>query len=328
VQVNDELSDTAVARIAGCSRSTFSQIKNQKYSGDPDKYLKSLAFWLDEREIRRQTPTTEYAETGIGRLIMTVCRRAADMPSIGLIVTPSGLGKTVALAEFTRRRGDDVIYIQAGEVVAAKRALLIELATALGEPPPIKATLSRIWTDVRRKLAGRYAGGRGRSTLIVIDEATTLRPATLNMLRNLHDDPRCRPGLVLADTWRMDEELHSGRGLPGGYEQLRSRAGAQLRWSHKRAVPTADVRAVAETVLKSLGRNRRLSDAAYKYLTKLAQREGKLRNVVHRLWACHDIGGDQADYSVAQLDYVADMVGHSADSPAAEVPFERTRKTA
>jgi len=325
VQATEDLSDAAVSRIIGCSRSTWSQVKNRKYRGSADDYLRRLRFWLEDREFRRSAPETDYVETSIGRQIMAICRRAAEMPTIGLVVTPSGCGKTVALTEYVRRRAENVVFIQAGEPAATKHALLAEIAAGVGLGLPMRSNFHRTWLEVRRRLAGHYAGGRGQPTLIVIDEATTLRPAALNLLRNLHDDPRCRPGIVLADTWRLDEELHSSRGLAGGYEQLRSRGGAQLRWPAKQAISQADVEQVADAVLAALGHKRRLTQSAYRYLTKIAQREGRLRNVVHRLWAVHDVGREGAAYSLAQLDYVADLVGHDQEIDTNEVPFEHRR---
>jgi hypothetical protein len=89
-------------------------------------------------------------------------------------------------------------------------------------------------------------------------------------------------------------------------------------------IAEADVKAVADSILKSLGHNRELSRASYKYLTDLAARDGGLRNVVHRLHAAHDMAeasGEPATYRVAELDYAAPVVGHAPQIPDAENPF-------
>ena len=112
------------------------------------------------------------------------------------------------------------------------------------------------------------------------------------------------------------------------YEQLRSRAGAQYLMGIDDEIPLADVRAVADSVLAGLGHTGRLRRESYTYLHRLAQMDGKLRNVVHRLWAVHDVAagvGAQPAYSVAELDFVATLVGHQCEMEHPEPPFQRQR---
>ncbi|HUW31123.1 MAG TPA: ATP-binding protein, partial [Planctomycetota bacterium] len=229
------------------------------------------------------------------------------------------------------RVGDRAVYLSAGEAASTKSGMLRELADALGVHVGHRATALAIYRDIRQKLADRYAGGKARPVLLIVDEATTLQPAALNMLRNLHDDGRCRLAIVLADTWRLHAELRNARRLPGGYEQLRSRSGAQYIMPADAEISESDVKAVADSVLKSLGHNRELSRASYRYLTDLAERDGGLRNVAHRLHAVHDLAeasGAVATYRVAELDIVAPLVGHACQIPDAENPFENARGAA
>jgi hypothetical protein len=119
--------------------------------------------------------------------------------------------------------------------------------------------------------------------------------------------------------------------LPGGYEQLRSRSGAQYIMQIHEEISAGDVKAVADSVLKSLGHHRELSQASCKYLTALAEADGALRNVVHRLHAVHDLAeasGAAPTYRVAELDIVAPLVGHACQIPDAENPFENAREAA
>ena len=324
IQAADKLSDNDIGKILGVSRALYSQVKAGKYRGDSQRIFRLIASWLASRAMKAEAPVGDYADTRVGRYISGVCNRAWQMPTIGLIITRSGAGKTAALTAFTRRAGDRVVYLAAGEAASTKTGMLRELADALGVHVGGKATGLRIYRDVRQKLADRYAGGKARPVLLIVDEATTLAPSALNMLRNLHDDGRSRLAIVLADTWRLHAELRNTRRLPGGYEQLRSRSGAQFIMQIDDEIAEADVRAVADSVLKSLGCNRPLSKASYRYLTDLAAMDGALRNVVHRLHATHDLAeasGATPTYRVAELDIVAPLVGHACQIPDAENPF-------
>ena len=326
IQASDKLSDNDLAKILGISRATYSQVKAGKYApGGVQGVYRRIASWLTSRAMKAEAPVGDYVNTRVGRYISAVCQRAWQMPTIGLVITRSGAGKTAALTAFVRRAGDRAYYLSAGEAASTKTGMLRELADALGVHVGHRATSLAIYRDIRQKLADRYAGGKARPVLLIIDEATTLQPAALNMLRNLHDDGRCRLAIVLADTWRLHAELRNTRRLPGGYEQLRGRSGAQYVMGVHEEISAGDVRAVADSVLASLGHKRELSQASYKYLTSLAEMDGALRNVVHRLHAVHDLAeasGAAPTYRVAELDIVAPLVGHAQQIPDAENPFE------
>lgn len=325
IQASDKLSDNDLAKILGISRATYSQVESAKYTGDVQGVYRRISSWLTSRTMKAEAPIGDYVDTRVGRYISGVCHRAWQMPTIGLVITRSGAGKTAALTAFARRAGDRAVYLSAGEAASTKTGMLHELADALGVHVGHRATSLTIYRDIRQKLADRYSGGKARPVLLIVDEATTLQPAALNMLRNLHDDGRCRLAVVLADTWRLHAELRNTRRLPGGYEQLRSRSGAQYIMQIHEEISAGDVKAVADSVLKSLGHHRELSQASYKYLTALAEADGALRNVVHRLHAVHDLAeasGAAPTYRVAELDIVAPLVGHTCQIPDAGNPFE------
>ncbi|MHC4984191.1 MAG: AAA family ATPase [Planctomycetota bacterium] len=326
-QAAEDISHAQLARILGCSPATWSQVARGKYTGDVDHFLRRARTWLERREAGSEVPLTEYVRTSIGRMIHTVCRIAVDQPCMGLVITPSGCGKTAALTEYVRGQGRNrAVYFQAGQVLSTQVALLTELAERLDVTPPARATAAMIYRKIRGRLAGFYAGGKGDPMLIVVDEATTLRTSAINILRNLHDEPACRPAIVLADTWRLDAELHSRHGMAGGYEQLRSRCKAVYKRTVADEIPLADVKAVADSVLAGLGCDQRLHRDGYRFLHKLAQGDGKLRNVVHRLHTVHLMAQEmrrQARYDVAQLDYVATLVGATCEMDHGQtIPFQ------
>jgi hypothetical protein len=328
LQRAENVGDGFVSRsMMRCSPTLWSQIKNHKYLGNGDKYLLRAREWMLRHAERSDEPEVGYVNTSIGRDVMKICHRAWSMPSIGEILAPSGAGKTTALQEYRRRNPERTVLIQAGEAFRTKRGILRALAEALGAHPRANASAPQLYAEVRDHIAELYADGKGDPVLAIVDEATTLEASALNILRNLHDDPKCRLALVLADTWRLDVELHRPSGIAGGYEQLRSRLGAVYRLGSFAAgsgdgeIPLGDVKAVAASVLESLGHDVRLMADAAHFLHRLAQKDGKLRNVVHRLRAVSDVAeqaGCEATFTVAQLDIVADLVGGKCEQEYSE----------
>jgi len=337
IQTLEEIADEQMGAILGCSRSRWNKIKLRRYSGSVQPVLRRLRRWLDERASQAPMATGEYVATHIGRMIQTVCRRATRRQTIGLVVTPAGCGKTLALADYAGRLADKAVLLAGGEICCAKEALAREIADRLGVHVPARGATAVVYREIRRRLAGLYAGGKAAPVTILLDEATSIRPNAVNMLRNLHDDPACRCPLVLADTWRLDSQLHSARGLPGGYEQLRSRAGAQYRLAVDAEIAREDVEAVAASVLSAIGWRRRLPSSSLTYLhrfvanrpdatdrNRVHMRDGALRNVMQRLHAAADVAeaaGRPPAFSVAELDAVAELVGHRMQHPGTPDPF-------
>ncbi len=313
-----------LAGIIGWSAATVSLTVRGEYTGKSDAILNAMDRWLADRQSRTESPEVPFVRTTISRRVQAVANRAWAMPAIGLVITPSGYGKTAALQEVARQRGDRAMFLQAGEAFSSKRELLIQIANGLGIGPRKRWTIGGIYRAVQKALAKKYAGGQGDPFLILIDEATTLSPAALNILRNLHDDAACRLAIVLADTWRLDAELHSRKGIAGGYEQLRSRCRAVYQAKAGEVISAADVRKVADALLASMGHTRRIDPEAYRFMAKIAEAEGALRNVVARLQtvqAVAEAAGARARYTVAELDFVAPLVGAVCEINHEAAPF-------
>ncbi|HUU58041.1 MAG TPA: ATP-binding protein [Phycisphaerae bacterium] len=342
-QAVEGVSNKQVSAMIGYSESVWPLVRSHKYTGDTQAVLRKAREFMEQLATQLPMQAGEYVPTSIGRMVLTVCTRATRRNTIGLVVTPAGCGKTLAMREAARRGGDRAVYLAGGEAVHAKTALAWELADRLGVPIPTRGSTAVVYRGLRKRLAGLYAGGRGVPVTILVDEATAMRPDAINLLRSLHDDPTCRTPIVLADTWRLDAQLHSPRGLPGGYEQLRSRAGAQYKLAVDAEIAADDVRAVADAILATLGRTRPLPARSYQYLHRQVAnrpaggrrgghvlRDGALRNVMQRLHAVADVCeaiGRPAAWSVAELDAVAEMVGHRPMHPDAASPFEPAATT-
>lgn len=323
-QAAKDLPDWKMARLIGCSPAVWSQMKRAKYTGNTDKYLHQARRNVAAKVDAITAPATDYVETAFTRRVMQVCRIAWEMPCMGKVIAPSGAGKTAALREFARRNPDHVVYLQAGPAIGSMRDLLAEIAMALGLKASTGWSAAQLFGAVRHKCADAYAGGSGLPLCLVIDEATTLAPKAINALRSLHDLEDCRAAVVLADTWRLDGELASRHGIPGGYEQLRSRFGAVAVMTANEEIPAEDVRRVAESLLAGVGHKRPLAVRALEYLHGLAQQDGRLRNVVFRLLAANLLAErNQAtpQFSLQELDYVAPLHGAESRLKHTALPF-------
>ena len=338
LQASENISNARIAKMAGIKASTFSRVVRGEYSGNTDKYLRRVRSMLHRLTNKVDVPETDYVSTSVGEQILVACQMALHPPCIGIVKAPSGGGKTAALAEMARSLTQShCAYISAGQVCSSTRELLVELAARLGMSPRSRFTSAQLYRDVRDKLAERYQGGRNQSYMIIIDEATTLRASAINMLRNLHDDPACRPAIILADTVsRLDGFLYSRAGIAGGNEQLRSRAKAQfIRDADARFGWTVDARGrdvrnltdvklVADATLGQLGFDGKLNVHAYTFLHELANQPGALRNVTARLqavWYFAQQAKCRPEFTRPQLDFLGELSGMQTEGQYERPPF-------
>lgn len=330
IETAEGLTIRQMAKILGCSQSVYSQIRRKIYNGDVEKYMLRARRWMIERTQQSKIPQADYIETTDSRNILKICQRAWSMPCMAKVVLDSGAGKTTALKEFARRKGERALYFQCGEAASSKRGFMLQLAEALGVHSR-QATISELYRRIRSRLVDAYAGGKQTPFCLLIDEATTLTPACLNILRNLHDDEQVRCAVVLADTRRLDSELARRAGIAGGYEQLRSRFGAVYAPPANRKISKGDVFNVAHSVVAAMGFRGKLPDRSIQFLHRMAQAAGRLRNVVYRLKTVSDLAEAarcEPTYCVAELDFVAALVGGTCEMEHERSPFGKAPQAA
>jgi len=310
-QREEGLTVGAVARALRYSPAVWSQVRDGKYKGDVDKFLRRGGDWLEHRSRRAMLSEAVYASTSIGEQVVAVCRTAAAMPTIGRIITPSGCGKTAALAAFAREAGERCLHLQIGQAFHTLRGVLTEIARRLKIAGAASRTTPDLYALVRDHVARFYAGGANDPFVLLADETTTLRGNALDMLRNLHDDPAARIGLVLADTDLLDERFKGRDAYRHGAEQTLGRCAAVYRFARDRKIPIDDVRAVGTSILRTLGFDGTLDRAAWSYLADVANRPGRFHNVKGILMRCREIveaAGREAAYTAPELDFVARLV--------------------
>lgn len=325
LQKRHKVSNARLAAILDCSAAVWSQVRGGKYAGDTDAYLARALRWVRDRADWSGPAEPAFAETSIARRILAVCERAWRLPAIGLVVTPAGCGKTIALAEYARRHPGRAMHVSLGPCSNTARGILEEIAERLGVAWAKRDTTGDLARGVRRRLAVRYAGGVGGPLVLLLDETTEVSPAVIRTLRAFHDDPTCRLGLVLAGTEELDSQLARRNWVPGGTAQLRRRVRAAYRLGSPPKIARADVRAVTGALLEGMGLGGAEPPAeAWKYLEALARCPGAFGNLEARLLAVRDAAagaGTRPTFSEAEIDYIGPDVGQSRRYRYRECPF-------
>ncbi len=200
----------AVAKSLGISASALSQWLAGSYGGNVEKIDRAVKQFLERQQERLGKPKKEvpFIMTSVARRIMEVIHNCHLDGEMGVIYGPSGLGKTWACREYTRRN-TDAILIEVDDRCARKPLFLRALHRGLGFDG--NGRPEQILEDIvsRLKDSGR---------ILIIDEAENLPYKTLEAIRRLWDFTGI--GIVLVGMPRLVANL---RGKRGEYAQLYSR---------------------------------------------------------------------------------------------------------
>lgn len=228
-----ETTQAKVAKEAGISTTTLSQVLAGKYPADPASVLERLSAWLAARRERAQAalpPVPTFVATPTAERVMAALAYAQMAADVAVIYGAAGVGKTTAIDEYARTRPAVwVATMTPGH--AGVTAALEEVAFAVGlkDVPQSPAR-------IHREIVARV---RGTGGLIVVDEAQHLGVAALDALRSIHD--AAGVGLAL-----VGNDMLYGRmtgGVRAAYlDRLFSRIGKRVAL---RKVTDADIAAVA-----------------------------------------------------------------------------------
>lgn len=200
---------TAVARATGLSPASINLWINDNYQGKNEKISDAVANFLQRELERGATNIIPFVETSIVKYIFEVGRLCHTNGEIGLCYGEAGIGKTVAVKEYSRAYSDSIL-IETDPGYTTK-SLLMELHKRLGLS--CKGCVYDLMDEITRKL---YESGR----LLIIDEAENLPYKALEALRRIHD--KTGVGILLVGMPVLVENL---RGSQNQYKQLYSRVG-------------------------------------------------------------------------------------------------------
>ena len=196
-----------VATAIGVAKSTISMWINGTYKGDNSKIADKVHNFIQrekERTIEEDLPIVDISIIGF---ISEIGRTCHTKGKIGVCVGKAGLGKTVAVKEYTKNFLD-AILIESDSGYTAK-SLLLEIHKRLGLSG--KGCVYDLMNEVVNKL-----NNSGR--LLIIDEAENLPYRALEITRRIHD--KTGIGVLLVGRNILLENL---RGYKNQYDQLYSR---------------------------------------------------------------------------------------------------------
>jgi len=199
----------AIARLARIGVSTFSQLLSGKYATSPTRLLAQVESAM--RHVSEQEGDLLPAvETSVFKLVQTACTMARRNRNFSVMAAYVGTGKTFSL-KYYARNNPNTFMIEANPTLTPTTIIKKLAQTIIGH-------------DVGGKIYDQFESIvnelKNTDSLIILDEAETLTPKQLEILRRIRDTANV--GVVLAGT-----EYLTGLIKPehGQFDQIRSRSG-------------------------------------------------------------------------------------------------------
>lgn len=189
-------SQRKVAQAIPISDSALSQWMGSHYMGDVKGLEQAIKGFLqrDYERAQNRKVTLPFIMTGNAAKVFEAARMCHLDGDIGVIVGAAGIGKTMAVKEYTLRNSD-VVLIEADLGYTAKE-LFREIHIKLGFDGT--GSINQMKNDVIDKL-------RGAGRLIIVDEAEHLPVRALDLLRRIND--KAGTGILFCGLKRFMENL-------------------------------------------------------------------------------------------------------------------------
>ena len=165
-----------VSTATGIAKSTISMWMNDTYKGKIDKINDKINNFIQREKERSLNEELPFVDTSIVGYITEIGRVCHTTGGIGVCVGKAGLGKTVAVKNYTKEFLDSIL-IESDSGYTAK-SLLLEIHKRLGLSS--KGSVYDLMGEVVNKL-----NNSGR--LLIIDEAENLPYRALEIARRIHD---------------------------------------------------------------------------------------------------------------------------------------------
>lgn len=256
-------SQSQFGKKAGIASSTFSQVINNKYSGDTEEILIKIRDFCDTHQRTREisekvgrdigwvpTPTAEEIMSSID-----YCRALNDIVTI---TGKPGLGKSETAKE-AAKRNHRTYYMVATPSISTPERLITELMDATYQP--VHRSVSQNRQHLHTHLSGAIS-------LLIIDEAQHLSAKALEELRLIHDKTNC--GIVLMGNKTVTTRF-AGSGKAALFAQMTSRIGMRLLLPSTPKQGDIDMLLDSQSIYDTKSRV---------YLTKIANMDGALRKMI------------------------------------------------
>lgn len=202
-------SQAALGRLARVNAGTLNQIIKGTYATSPSKQILALQNAIKSLDERR-TSVIAPVETSVWRMARVCCKMAREGRNFSVLSGYVGVGKTFALRQYASTTPNTHFFeaTPTMTVTAMVRLMAREVAGFSGSG------------SVEDRLRAVVNELRGTDSLLIMDEAETLTPKTLQVLRRIRD--LAGVGVVLAGTEHLAGII---RPLHGQFDQIRSRTG-------------------------------------------------------------------------------------------------------
>ncbi|MCF7952418.1 MAG: AAA family ATPase [Spirochaetaceae bacterium] len=230
-----QLSQNKVAREIGYSAAVLSQYRKGSYGGDVGRLEREIEKWLEKQSRKGQIKKVQFVETGVFRKIYSALTTAHEERTMGFIVGPAGIGKTMAISKYAEENPN--VYLIQGESGLKENDVVRKLAGLLN----IKGnSIVGMKEGIMEQLADKAA-------IVVVDEANYLHPAILDMLRRVVFDQAACPVVFVGVRELMGNIFQN----PRDFKQLQRRIGVFLDLN-RYSLDKKDVKAMVETVFKDV----------------------------------------------------------------------------
>jgi hypothetical protein len=205
----ERISQAALARMSRIGVSTLSQVLSGNYGASPSKLIEQVLSAMRHAE-ETSDDMIPAVETSVFKLVQTACTMARRYRNFSVISAYVGTGKTFSLRYYTRNN-PNTFLIEANPTFTPTTIVKKLAQTIIGH-------------DVGGKIYDQFEAVvnavKNTDSLIILDEAETLTPKQLELLRRIRDTAGV--GVVLAGT-----EYLTGLIKPehGQFDQIRSRTG-------------------------------------------------------------------------------------------------------
>lgn len=203
------VSQAALARMARIGVSTFSQILNGTYATSPTKMLEQVMSAI--RHVDQQAEDIlPPVETSVFKLVQTACTMARRNRNFSVFSAYVGTGKTFALKYYAKQNANT--FMIEADPTMTPQTIVKELAKAI-VGPDVAGTNYVVFQAIVSELSNT-------DSLLIIDEAETLTPKQLEIVRRLRD--KSNIGVVLSGTEYLNGLIKPEHGQ---FDQIRSRSG-------------------------------------------------------------------------------------------------------
>ncbi|MDH4275633.1 MAG: AAA family ATPase [Gammaproteobacteria bacterium] len=236
---------SALARTSKVPVSTLHHVLHGTAEYNPKPKLEAVLAVVNG-SVQPKTPEKTvrelpFVETSIYKMVLAAAKRAQRYKNFSVVSAFVGTGKTTAVQRYCEEHPKTILIHATPDMNAA--VLLDRLVVITSA----HVKVSRFYTRGTRaaRMEGVLESLRARNRLLILDEAETVSPSTLEYLRRVRDLADC--GVVLAGTERLEGMLRDPRGRFG---QISSRVGY---WVSAQAIKPEDAHALAAAAFETDG---------------------------------------------------------------------------